>query len=544
MTTLDSQITEVTVFTDRAQVTRTASLKLAKGEHVLVFESLPESLEQNSVQVNGEGNAILQDVRFKVEYFSQDPDEASTALYEEKQRIEDEIAEDAATVSHAEQEREFIDNITSKLTSESKASKLSELDPDNWIKMVDFYRSKLDGIHKEISQVGKHRRKLEDELGKIARRIADIGGQRKSRNNVEVTVEMQAEEELTLHLSYIVYGPNWYPVYDLRVSTEDKVMNIAYNAMVRQNTSEDWDDVSIKLSTAQPQIGGRQPDLSPWRVSMYSPEPDGLTQSTPLPPPEPGSHKSGARSRKDQMFNVMETDADDCEAENSKLPAPAVMAVREAAVETQATSVVFVPAGKNTIKEDGAPHKVSVMMEGFPAHFRYATTPKLALYAYLKAKVTNKTDYPFLAGECNVFLDNNFVATSQLKLVAPGEEFWTFLGIDEGMKVKYKFLRKYRKDEGLLNKKTVFIYEYLIRITNNKKTREELVVWDQIPISENKDIVVTIINPKYEKDTDALKMNEHKFLEWFFKPEAGEKIEIPFSFSVEHPRNMNVTGLQ
>jgi uncharacterized protein (TIGR02231 family) len=536
MTTLDSQITDVTVFTDRAQVTRTAALKLTRGEHTLVFGSLPESMEQNSVQVNGEGNAVLQDVSFKTEYFSQDPDEATKALYEEKRDLEDEIAQGAATTYHANQEMEFINNITGKLTRESKASKLSELDPDNWIKMVDFYRSKLDGIHNEISQVEKHQRKLNAELGKLENRISDIGGQQKSRNNVEVTVEMQAEEELKLHLSYIVYGPSWHPIYDLRVSTEDKVMSIAYNAMVSQNTSEDWDDVRIKLSTAQPQIGGHEPALSPWRVSMYSPPESSFGAMPSAPPPEPIAHKVGRRS---QMF-----DASNAEMEAGAEDAlPAEMAVRETAVETQATSVVFVPAGKNTIKEDGTPHKVSVLMESFSALFRYSTVPKLAPYAYLKAKVTNKTDYPFLAGECNVFLDNNFVATSQLELVAPGEAFWAFLGVDEGIKVEHKFLKKYRKDEGLLSKKTVFIYEYLIRITNKKTTQEELVVWDQVPISENKDIVVTVINPKYEKNTDTLKMNEHKFLEWFFKPKPGEKIELPFSFSVEHPRNMNVTGL-
>ena len=83
----------------------------------------------------------------------------------------------------------------------------------------------------------------------------------------------------------------------------------------------------------------------------------------------------------------------------------------------------------------------------------------------------------------------------------PSEEFWTSLGIDEGIKVDYKFLKKYQKDEGLFSKKCKFIFEYLIIIKNNKKTSEEILVTDQIPISTHDDIKVDLIEPQYKEDT-------------------------------------------
>ncbi|MBT4331776.1 MAG: DUF4139 domain-containing protein, partial [Candidatus Cloacimonetes bacterium] len=212
-------------------------------------------------------------------------------------------------------------------------------------------------------------------------------------------------------------------------------------------------------------------------------------------------------------------------------------------VESGATSVVFDIDGSNTIKSDNEPHLVTITIQEFPAGFRYSTIPKHSQFAYLKAKVKNGSDYPFLPGDTNVFLDNNFVANSYIKAVAPTEEFWTFLGVDESIKVEYKFVKKFDETGGLFVEKNKKIFEYLIKITNNKKTQEEIVVWDQLPISQNENIKVKLIEPAYKEDTDILKINEHKYIEWFFQPKPGEEIIIPFKYSVEYPIDTQIEGL-
>jgi len=127
--------------------------------------------------------------------------------------------------------------------------------------------------------------------------------------------------------------------------------------------------------------------------------------------------------------------------------------------------------------------------------------------------------------------------------VAPSEKFSVFLGIDEGIKVEHKLIKKYNLEKGVIGKKKKVIYEYLITITNNKKSQEELVVWDQFPISSNQQIKVDIIEPNYKKDSKSLKKNNYNYLEWYFKPKAGEKITIPLKFSVEYPKGKNISGL-
>jgi uncharacterized protein (TIGR02231 family) len=527
-----SQITAVTVYNDRAEITRTAKEKLEKGEHVLTFDMLPETIEQNSLQTKGRGNAVLKDVKFKTVYFAELPDSDIKSLSDEKQKLEDIIVEMNDKIKHAEKEKTFIEDIAKRLTVSTAKSESFEFDPDKWIKMVEFYRSKNDELDKEIRITKREKNIIQNKLEKIINDIESAGnGTRKNRNQVEISILMNETGEVGLDLIYIVYGPSWHPVYDLRVSTENNSMNISYKALVRQCTSEDWNNIDLKLSTARPSINGQQPELSPWHINIYYPQ---IPKAAMASAPSGENVKRAAMTQMMRVEEVMPEESDSYEEEIVSI---------DSAVETGATSVLFVVGGKNNIGSGDEQHKVSILIKDFSAYFRYSCVPKLSQYAYLKAKVKNETEYPFLPGESNVFLDNNFVANSYMDLAAPGEEFWTFLGIDEGMKIVYKFINRYEITEGVFSKTRKLMYEYLTTIKNNKKTEADVVLWDQLPISGNEEITVTMIDPEYKKDTPNLKMDENNYIEWLFKPKPGQEIKVPFKFSIEYPKNISVEGL-
>ena len=67
---VNSAITAVTVYTDRAVVTRTATVDLTSGTTELVFANLPEALNERSLQVSGKGTAqaLILDVSSKQNY--------------------------------------------------------------------------------------------------------------------------------------------------------------------------------------------------------------------------------------------------------------------------------------------------------------------------------------------------------------------------------------------------------------------------------------------------------------------------------------------
>ena len=404
MKKLESEITAVTVYTDRALITRTAKITLDSGEHHLFFDDLPESIEQKSIRLTGSGEVLLRDINFKTIYFEETQSDLKRKILDKQNELNEELNLQYKQIELADLERDFLDKITEKITSPEKIRNSEELNPESWITMITFYRTKLEDLEEQKRKSEKECRKINQVLQKLKNDQYQLdGGSDKTRNQVDVSLEKQNEGEVSFELHYMVYGPRWYPLYDLRVSTDEKNMNITYNAMVTQMTSEDWNDVQLKLSTARPQIDGTIPKLDSWHLNLY-------TETEPPVRMAMGS-ASPMRSKKAMSF-----DGEVCD-ELKESSMPMSMPVPETHVETQASSVVFVPSCLNTVPGDNTPHKVTILTEDFPAQFQYGSVPKLSPYTYLKAKVLNHSDYPLLAGECNVFMDNNFVSNVSIGTV-------------------------------------------------------------------------------------------------------------------------------
>jgi uncharacterized protein (TIGR02231 family) len=531
VTEVGSRITTVTVFTDRAQVSRRATVTLGRGRHTVVFTGLPAAIDPASVRVSGSGGAVLHDIRLERVHQTETADEELRELESALLVLQDSLRVITDHKDHAQKEKAFVQKIADGVASPGGKEVPAELEPDKWVKMVTFYRERLDALAGQIRRAERKERTLQKEIDKLKRQIAEVrqGGAR-STNRVQVALEVKKPGAMTLTASYLVHGPGWTPLYDIRMSSADKTMTVVYKAQVRQNTSEDWKDVAIRLSTARPRAGGSHPELSPWYVRFPQPRPS-----------EPVRRMSKVRSAPMQqmMDNRMPQEAEEQKLESLS----ASMDVATAAIETKSTSVEFVPSGTTTVKSDNQPYTVTVTEAAFPAAMRYSTVPKLSPRAYLKAKVDNSSDYPFLAGRTNIFLDGAFVSHGTMETVAPGEEFWTFLGIDEAIGVEHKLVKRYEKREGVITKKECIVYEYLITVTNNKKSDVDVVVWDQVPIATNEEIEVELVRPEYEQDTDTLKKNEHDFLEWLLTLKPGEKREIPLVFSVTYPKGRSVNGL-
>jgi uncharacterized protein (TIGR02231 family) len=140
----------------------------------------------------------------------------------------------------------------------------------------------------------------------------------------------------------------------------------------------------------------------------------------------------------------------------------------------------------------------------------------------------------------NVFLDGTLVASSRIDTVMPGEKFDLALGVDEGISLKRKLNSRYTDDTGIVSKKTRITYDFTLTVQNNKKTEAKVTLEDQVPVSRNEKIVVTLDEPKEEevkKDADGT-------LKWTLDLQPGEKRELPLKFSVEYPTDVPVTGLE
>lgn len=527
---IDSTIKQVTVYRDRAQVTRVATVQLESGSNTVRFENLPERTEAASLQATGAGDAMLADVQYKVEHFKAIPDEQRKALYAKREELYEQrdALDDSLTRLH--KSKAFLEQISKKVTFTAEREAELELDPTKWDQMLTLYAERAAKYDLDLRKTEQDKKALQKEIDKVEADIRAAGFTEKRLKYV-AELELVADKagQATVELSYIVRGPTWTPSYDVRVNTPKRNMAISYYGNIRQSTGEDWNNVVLQLSTANPGLGGQHPELKPWRIDER--------RVIPLGRPKMALQKPAARAQ--QMFALEEKVADVAGAAE-----PAEMRVQMAEVQTEASAVVFAVKGASSIASDNAAHRVAISQESFKVALRYSAVPKLMPYAYLKAKAVNGLGYPLLPGRSNVFLDGNFITASRLDLIAPQEEFWVFLGADEGVKVEHKLIKRYRSTEGLVGRRVRHAFEYEIKLHNTHSVIEDVVVWDQIPISGSENIKVQLVEPRISKNDDDVRMDEDHFVEWHFKLKPNQEITVPFKFYVEAPVGVDIDGLE
>jgi len=528
-TPVDSRISAVTVYTDRAVVTRTATVNLTGGVTELVFPNLPQSLNEQSLQVSGKGTAqaLILDVSAKKTYVDFTPNARVKELEDQLRAFGKQVRtiDDQGNVLQAQ--GVMLDRMEAALFAPpTKDVPRPELDQfTNALTYLTEQKSRLATARATLDEQSED---VQNQINTVQRQLNELrGAGGKSYQTVTVRVSAEEAGNLQVYLSYTVPGATWSPNYDARVLSGESVVALGYFGLVRQNTGEDWQDVALTLSTARPGLGGAAPDLGVWNLDVF----------VPRPPPA-----AGYAERQEMAKNVAapaaayRTQADEPGRARGMMDA----GMAAATIEAGATSASFKIAVASSIPSDNSPQKVPITSAKLNVQSEYNTTPKLVATAFLTSRVYNNTEFPLLAGGMNVFLDGTFVATSRLRTVMPGERFELALGADEGISVKHQRIKKFAEETGVFTKDHRLTYEYLITIQNNKRTTERVIVNDQVPVSRNEKIVVKVLAPA-EQD---VKPDAEGKLKWTLDLKPGEKRELMVKFTVDYPTDVNVTGLE
>jgi len=533
--TTNAKVHTVTVYGDRAEVVRHLSATVEAGDHSLTFENLPGATDLSSVRVDGKGAFTLIDIRGERMQTKEVADERVLKLTKELEALRAQVNDLTLADNRITQRKAALEKVLGRLTSVGKESANAEMDPAKWAGYLQYHVDTLAKLDKEVLANGVSRTSLTLDIDRVQRELNELNAHRfKFRNVARVRIEAKQAGPIELDLAYVVRGPSWNPLYDIRADTKAKTVQVNYHAEVRQSTGEDWKGVALKLSTAQPNLGGREPQMSPWFIHRFVPQPVTVTGGVALGSASKFDRADRGSSERNR-FSALSASA--------PAPAAAAMDFTYARVNTGGTAATFAIPRAYDVPSDNKPAKVAIASESFPSEFRHTCVPKLSPHVYLKAKAINKSDFPFIAGPTAVFLDGAFVANASLDLVAPGQEFWTYLGADQSVKVDLKDLGKVEELSGIFGKKTArTVVSKVFKVTNGKSTDISLSIRDQVPSSNHEEIKVVFEEPKYEKDTDGLKVDQSKFVEWNLTLKPGAKQDVPFRFAIERPEGFPMVG--
>lgn len=530
---LASSIGAVTVYQDRAVVTRSASSELAAGEHELVLENLPVTLRESSLQVSAKstGQASLLDVKVRDAYQADTANERVRALQEQLRKLEAQQAELDDEAAVLDNQRELVLMMQRGATEPAKEGARLTLDELKAIQTLS-----ADSLGKTLAslrQVAERKTVLEREMQALHDQLNVLQGQLSRRTKtVTLRVNLARAGKVDLAVSYAVDGARWTPAYDARLRPADRSVDLGYFGVISQNTGEDWKNVKLTLSTARPSLGGGAPPLQPWIIDVAPPPPP---PRPPRPVAAPAPVTSEMSMKRSRPSSAAEAYADAAMPE----PAPEAVEVSTAQMQNEATSASFQIKNPATLPSDNSSQRVAIATAKLPATLQYQSTPALREAVFLTAQASNNTDFPFLAGPLNTFLDDAFVASSRIKAVMPGEKVELAMGADDGISIKRQLVNRFTESTGFSGSGKRVTYEYKITVKNNKATKEQLVFKDRLPVSRNEKIVVKLLSPA---DRDVKREEDGK-LAWEWELEPGKSRETVLKFSVDYPGDVDVSGI-
>lgn len=523
-------ITAVTVFADRAQVSRSASLRVKPGSYLVAFENLPALVQDDSVRVEGKGSAAITigGLEVKRTFLEKVAEKRVKEIDEEIKALERRLASLDAKKAGVAAQKSFLDSI--RVAWGDRISKELAVGRPTSAQLMDassFVGSGVTRAEEQNYTIEMEKKGIAEKIDALRRqRNESIGSYRKETKSVEVMIDAAREGSIKLELTTVIGRAGWAPAYDVRLASDAKNADLTFRAMVRQQTGEDWKNVDLTLSTARPSAGGAPPEMQPWRVSLYRPQP-------PMAAPSVAYMAKRAKAPRNGGVK-MEMAADDMMA-GAVPEAPAEFAT--ASISEEQSSVAFHIPKPMDIPSDGSQYGSVVAMERFPVSMEFMAVPKLSPYVFLKSEIVNKAAYPLLPGKVSTFMGNTFTGSSQLKKVASGEKFDLFFGTDDQVTVKREELKQ-RKEAGVFGSNKAS-YRYRIEVSNFRKNAVELTLRDQLPLAGDEEIKVSLDEPSIKPD----EQKNDGTLTWKLPLKAGEKKEINFGILVEYPKEREITGL-
>jgi uncharacterized protein (TIGR02231 family) len=524
--TLDTRICEVTVYTDRALVTRRGTVALTGNERQLAIASLPATLETESVRATGAGTVGVRLLGVRSDrVFSSEPVGDRTAeltqqiqeLETQKRVIKDKLVARRLQLKFVEDLSEksvgfFSSSIAKQQVGLNETGELLNFLGTNYLKYVSA-----------IAQHEKQQHELDNQIQALKQKLQQVRTSHSQQSfNIIVAIEPSGSGNFELEVSYVVKRASWTPLYDLRVNTTNNQINLHYLADVKQNTGEDWIGVALTLSTAKPGLGSLPPQLKPWYIEIFE-----------LMAP------AGRGSSEDDLFDLKELLEEGYAGSSFGSGGRRIEAeIATAQVSREGGTVSFQIGGNTNIPSDSSRQKVTIFSENYPSIPEYIAVPHLVSFAYLQAVVVNPlTGATLLPGKANIFRDNTFVGTVQLENVSPGQEYKLNLGIDEGLKIERQLVER-QVDKKLIGNQRRTSYAYRLSVTNLWQVQVHLTLQEQLPVSRNEQIKVrlTLTNPK-------IVAGEMGLLEWIMSLPPQAKQELYYQFVVEHPPDLTVIGL-
>ena len=255
--TAKTTVSDVTVFIKGAQVTRKTSVNFPAGKSILRFTNLSPYIDAKSVQVKVDGEVMVMSVNHSLNYNDTVKLNNEVAAFAKQiETIDEKIKAEQTNLEIIAEEIGFL--------KENKKIGGAEngIEYNNFKLTAEYYNQQIAALTNKNAETDKKIKTLNEEKAGIQKKIASAGSVKpEPTGEVILTANCKTALSVPVELSYYVNNASWFPSYDIRAKDITQPVDLVYKANVMQNTKEDWKNVKLRISSANPNLGSVAPKL-------------------------------------------------------------------------------------------------------------------------------------------------------------------------------------------------------------------------------------------------------------------------------------------
>lgn len=522
---IEAPISSVIVYLTGAEIAHKKQVSLAPGRNELIFVGLSSHLIPKSIQFTGTGDIALLAISSRIDYIygQKKSDLRLKQVSDSMILFEDNLAITRGNIDAYNREKNMLE-VNQKVGGE-KGATAAELKLS-----ADFYLQRMMEINTELVKLRRKEKDQQEVYNRLTQQYYALN-QRENPPMAEITVLVNnpgaAKVMSDVELHYVVSDCGWAPSYDLIAEDVGKPIDLKYRAKVFNSTDVDWKDIKMKLSTADPMQSAAAPVMQKWTLNFESEyKQKGYYQQQPQQQQEynnaPAALSSQNVANQSQAYdNNQDGVQDQPQVQYEQIQ------VSELAAEFDIKQTYDIPA-------NGQPYIVDVTSYNLNATFRYSCIPKMEREAFLLARITGWEDLDLVEGPANVYFGGTYVGQSYIYTRSVDDTLDLSLGRDKKLVVTRTKLKEFNNEKSMgTSKKETYSYEIIVK--NTRKTAVEVELMDQIPVSQDAEIIVEATElSKGELDPAT------GFVTWRMNIPPGEQQRVVLTYTIKYPKSKQV----
>jgi uncharacterized protein (TIGR02231 family) len=508
-----SHVTSVTVYPQGAQVTREVVFTAAAGSHDLLITDLPAATQAELIRLASD-SASLGAFSLRTDRLPPRDPLTSPDLAEAKTKVEAaeaglrlaQAAVDAinARVEAAEAQADFLRRV------KAEGGAVTTTDLQAMAEMIGTgvlaAREAALAAQTDLPAANKT---LTDALTALADAQAAYdtlsqGDQDYAALSVALTTASAGENRLTV--THYIADASWQPVYDLSLTRKDTpALTVGRGVLVTQYSGEDWADIDLTLSTAQPSAQAAPSQLWP-----------------------------DLRRIGDKSEEVMtERYSDDAGMMAEAMAEPVAAAPMTASASAEGEVVVYHYPTAVDVADGVENLRLALDEITLTPQVEARAVPRADATAFVLASFTNSTKEILLPGQAFLMRDGTLVGSTYLPAIPAGTETEVAFGAIEGLRLTRTMPLRAEGDRGILTSSSQIEESAVLKVENLTDESWPVRLLDQVPYSEQEDLEITFSATPAPTETDV--DGQRGILAWEFDLPAGETQEITLDHVLNWP---------